>query len=153
MERWTTGWGIDRYPDSWKGSRVTSARSSEHAVTGFAAAKLTGRQSDSILYQDVTVDPATQYRLTVHMALISGSVWVQVQDLEDESYYWPGKAGPMLATEKSMQEYGQTFTTLGEPGGAKRTVRVRLRLQRRSAAYFDQVRLFKLETEEGDEKE
>ncbi len=154
MERWKTGWGSDRYPDSWSGKSVTTARSTEHAVSGFAAAKLTGRDAGSVLYQDVKVDPGSRYQLTAHMRLISGTVWLQVRDRGDRSYYGEGEEGAMSVEGRSMRAYTLIFTTLGGPGSGERTLRFTLHFRARdSAAYVDDVRLVKLGTGEEGTKE
>lgn len=145
MELWSTGWGKDRYPDSWSATKITTAYSTEHAVTGSAAARATGLDRDSTLYQDVNVDPASGYKLTAHMSLISGKVWLRVRDMGQGGTYYGEGEGPMSAKGGSMRAYSRTFTTMGGSGGAKRTLRIALHFRaKKSAVCIDDVRLVKL---------
>ncbi len=155
MELWPFHWGKDRYPDSWTGRGITTARSTEQAVTGFAAAKLTGRTARSNFYQDVKVDPASRYQLTAHVALVSGQASLRLQDVGSGRYYRDGESNATAMEGEAMRLYTRTFTTFGDPGGKERTLRVTLLFPKGKAAVFvDDVRLVKLDVdEEGEEEE
>ena len=154
MEEWSFHWGKDRYPDSWKGTSITTARSTEQAVTGFAAARLTGRTARSNMYQDVPVDPASRYQLTMQAALVSGLATLRLQDLESGNHYRDGESNATAVEGEAMRLYTRTFTTLGDPGGKKRTLRVTLQFPKGKASIFvDDVRLVKLDADEEAEEE
>jgi hypothetical protein len=154
MELWSFHWGKDRYPDSWAGRGITTARSTEQAVTGFAAAKLTGRAAGSNFYQDVAVDPASRYQLTAHAALVSGPASIQLQDVDSGNYYSDDERRATPIEGEAMHLYTRTFTTLGDPQGKKRTLHVTLLFPRGNASIFvDDVRLVKLDVDEEGEEE
>jgi hypothetical protein len=154
MEVWSFHWGKDRYPDSWTGRGITTARSTKRAVTGFAAAKLAGRSAPSYFHQDVPVDPGSRYQLTAHMALASGLASLRPQDVDGGSYYRDGENRATPIEDKAMRLYTRTFTTLGDPGGKKRVLRVTLLFPRGKASIFvDDVRLVKLVADEESEEE
>jgi Tfp pilus assembly protein PilO len=149
MGVWSIGWGRDRYPDSWSGKGITTARSNEHAVRGTAAARVAGRSARSTFYQDVKVEPGSRYRLTAHMAAISGAVSLRLQDVESRKYYGEGEDEPVPVKGGAMSEYVRELTTLGDPGGGKRTLRVMVFFPKgKEAVYVDDVRLVKLGADE-----
>jgi len=151
MEWWSAGRGPGKYPDSWDGYRVTTARATGRAVSGSAAARVEAEVKGSALWQDIQAEPAASYQIAWHVQRISGWVSLQVRDMATETYY--EEAGVSVESE-AMRVYTQTFTTLGEPGGAKRTLRVTLLFHLpKSAALVDDVRMVQLETGEEESEE
>ena len=149
MGVWSIGWGRDRYPDSWSGKSITTARSNEQAVRGTAAARLAGRAAKSTFYQDVKVEPGSRYRLTAHMAAISGAASLRLQDVESRKFYGEGENQPAPVKGGAMSKYVREFTTLGDPGGGQRTLRVMVFFPNgKEAVYLDDVRLVKLDADE-----
>ena len=146
MELWSMGWGDGKHPDAWNGDRVTTARSADHAVSGFAAARVQGEVKGSILWQEVKAQAATNYRITWHVARISGWVSLRVLDVAGQAYY---DEADLPVDSQDMRVYTQTFRTLGEAGGPKRTLLVTLFFHLPdSEAYIDDVRLVRVGTTE-----
>ena len=144
FELWSAGWGRDKYPDSWTGYRVITARATEQAVSGFAAARIEGEVKGSGVVQELHVQPATRYRITCHAALISGSVLLRVRDAGTGQFY---KEADVPVKGVAMRMYTQTFTTLGERGGAKRRVAFQVHFHDpKSTVRIDDVRMVQVET-------
>jgi hypothetical protein len=146
MEFWSRGWGTGKYPDSWNGYRVTTARAAGPAVSGYAAARVGAEVKGSALWQDVQAEPGASYQISWHVQRISGWVSLRVRDMATDTYYEEARV-PVESAE--MRMYTQRFTSLGEPGDAKRTLRVTLLFHLpRSAVLVDDVRMVQLETGE-----
>jgi hypothetical protein len=142
MELWSAGWGRGKYPDSWNGYRVTTARAAGNPVSGFAAARAEGGVKGSIFYQDIKALPATRYQITWNVQRISGEVSLQVRDMADETFYDEAR---VPVESRAMRLYTQTFTTSGEPGGAERALRVTLFFHMpKSTALVDDVRMVRV---------
>ena len=151
MEMWRAGWGRDKYPDSWNGYRVTTARWGHPVVSGFAVARAEGEVKGSAFYQDIQAQPATRYQITWHVQRISGWVSLQVRDMATETFYEEAR---VPVESQAMLLYTQTFTTSGEPGGPERPLRVTLFFHvPESAALVDDVRMVQVapSEEEGEE--
>jgi Tfp pilus assembly protein PilO len=147
MEVWTAGWGLNKYPDSWSGYRVSTVRVSDHVASGFAGAQVTGAENGSIFYQEVKADSGSRYQVTSHVTRVSGWLSLQVRDVAAEKYY---EEAALSVEDQSMRAYTQTFTTMGDPSGEKRTLRVTLFFHLPgSTAYIDNVRMVKLERAKG----
>jgi Tfp pilus assembly protein PilO len=151
MEMWSAGWGRDKYPDSWNGYRVITARWGDPVVSGFAVARVEGNVKTSSFWQEIEVKPATLYQITWHVQRISGWVSLQVRDLATKTYYEEAR---VPVESDAMRLYTQTFTTPGEPGGAKRTLQVTLFFHLpESAALVDDIRMVEVVTSEEETKE
>jgi Tfp pilus assembly protein PilO len=151
FELWSAGWGADKYPDSWSGYRVTTARATDQAVSGFAAARIEGQVKGSGVVQEVLVRAATRYRITCHAALRSGSVLLRVRDTETGQFY---READVPVKGEAMRMYTQTFTSLGEPGGPERTVVLQLHFSEPgSTIVIDDVRMVRVEGSAEERKE